>query len=82
MSDWFYLLEPPYIYLILGLSCLIGGVVATCTGRVYGQFGVSASRAEKPAQFWLGVAFYCLSGILCIGIFLHQVFAVSKCVSP
>ena len=82
MSDWFYLLEVPYIYLILGVLFLFGGVIATCTGKIYGWYGDSASRSENPVEFWCTVAISYLSGVIFIGIFLHQVFAVSKGVSP
>jgi hypothetical protein len=46
--------------------------------KTYGRFGVSASRAEKPKDFWGAVAIYYLSGVLFIGYFFYEVHQLSN----
>jgi len=78
MPDLWWLLEPPYIYLILGITFLSAAVASTYTGKTYARFGFSASRAEKPKDFWGAVAIYYLSGVLFIGYFFYEVHQLSN----
>jgi hypothetical protein len=68
------LLNPKFIYLILGVIFLSLAVVSMCSGKAYSGYGGWAYRAKQPAQFWWGVVVMALSAIICIGIYLRSVF--------
>jgi len=72
------LLNPRFPYLMIGIAFLAAAVVFTCTGKAYGRFGVSASRAEGPTQFWWSIAIYYLAGVIFIGIYLYGVYEFSN----
>jgi H+/Cl- antiporter ClcA len=64
MSDWYSLLRPPYIYLILGVISFFAAVVWTCTGRARTRFQGWVYPSKEPTQFWWVVAMYYLGGVL------------------
>ena len=68
MIDWDSLLNPKFIYLILGVIFLSLAVLSTFTGKAYSGYGGWARRAKQPTQFWCGVVVMGLSAIVCIGI--------------
>ena len=68
------LLNPKFIYFILGVIFLSAAVVSTCTGKTIARYKGWVYRAKEPSDFWWGVAIYFLAGILGIGIYLHSVF--------
>jgi hypothetical protein len=74
MPDEDTLLNPKFIYVILGAFFMLATALAVCTGKVYGRFGVSSSRVKEPSDFWWGVAIYFLGGLLCFGTYLRSVF--------
>jgi len=73
MSDLGFLLKPPNIYLVLGVTSFTGVVASICAGktRTWGYGWVY--RDEKPADFWWLIAIYCFGGFLFIGTFLYMV---------
>jgi len=78
MPDLPSLLEPPYIFLILGVITLCVGVVSTCTGETWARYGRVIYRAEEPRQFWQAVATCYIGGVCFIGYFLYQVYSHSN----
>jgi hypothetical protein len=70
VTDWYSLLRPPYIYLILGVVSFSWAMVSTYTGKTWARFGGWVYRAEDSTEFWWIVAIYYLSGVLFVGIFL------------
>ena len=73
MSDPFWLLKPPYIFLILGVISISAAVVFTCTGRVWVRFNGWVYRTKEPRSFWGEVAAYFLVGLFFIGYFLFEI---------
>ncbi len=78
MSDWYLLLQPPYIYLILGVISFSVAVVSTYTGKTYGRYGGWAYRAKEPTQFWWAVVIYYFGGVWFIGFFLYKIYGLSN----
>ena len=72
------LLNPKFPYLMIGVVSLAAAVVFTCTGKAYGRFGVSASRAKEPAPFWWSIAILYLSAVVFIGTYLYGVYESSN----
>jgi hypothetical protein len=75
-QDPFWLLEPPYIYLMFGVACFSAAVAAMCTGKTFSGYGGWAYRAKQPAQFWWTIVIDFLATVLCIGIFLCKVYGL------
>ena len=73
MPDLGSLLNPKFIYLILGVIFLIAAVVSVCTGTTISRSGC-AYRPKEPGDFWGVVSIYFLAGIFFIGIYLCSVF--------
>jgi hypothetical protein len=71
MPDLYYLLRPPYIFLILGVISFSAAVVWTYTGKAWVRFDGWVYRAKEPKWFWWEVALYYLVGVLFIGISLY-----------
>jgi hypothetical protein len=74
MIDWDLLLNPKFIYLILGVIFLSLAVLSTFTGKTYSGRGGWAYRSKEPAQFWWAVAVLYISSVLFIGRYLGSVF--------
>ena len=75
MPDWWHSqINSPYYFLVFGIIFVLAAVVAMCTGKVYGRYGVMSSRAKEPTQFWWGVGMYYIGGICFIGYFLYKVW--------
>jgi hypothetical protein len=72
------LLNPQFPFFVVGAALLAGAVASMCTGKTFGRSGGVASRAKEPTQFWWGVAIYFLGAIVCIGIWLHEVYRLSN----
>jgi hypothetical protein len=68
------LLNPDFIYLLLGIIFLAGAVVSTCTGKTYSGFGGWANRSKEPTQFWWAVAVLYVGSVFCIGKYLGSVW--------
>jgi hypothetical protein len=77
MPDWDSLLNPKFIYFILGFIFLSAAVVSACAGKTIARYKGWVYRAKEPSDFWWGVAIYFLGGIFCIGIYLNSVFPES-----
>ena len=73
------LLNPRFIYLILGVIFLALAVVSICTGKAYSGYGGWACRANQPAQFWWGIVVMGLSALVCTAIYLHSAFPEVIC---
>lgn len=71
MPDWYSLLRPPYVFLILGIISFTAAVVWTCTGKAWVRFHGWVYRAQEPKWFWWEVALYYLVGLGFIGYFLY-----------
>jgi hypothetical protein len=52
MPDEGTLLNPKFIYLILGVTFLSAAVVSTYTGKTIARYAGWVHRAEKPRDFW------------------------------
>ena len=77
MPDFYSLLTPPYIYLVLGALSFSLAVVWTCTGKALTRYHGLVYRAEEPNLFWWVVATYYLIGVGFIGYFLYKVYRLS-----
>ncbi len=77
MPDWYSLLRPPYIYLMLGGIFLSGALASICTGKTYGRYTTFAYRTKEPTQFWGTVVIYALTSFCFIGYFLYKVYGHS-----
>jgi hypothetical protein len=64
------ILEPPRIFLILGVISIIAAVVWISTGKVWVRFNGWVYRAKEPKWFWWQVVLYSIIGIFFIGCFL------------
>jgi hypothetical protein len=78
MPDLHSLLRPPYIYLIFAIVSFSAAVVWTCTGKALVRFRGWVYRAEEPNRFWWEVAMYYLGGVFFIGVFMYQVYGISR----
>jgi hypothetical protein len=78
MSDSFWLLKPPYIFLILGFISISAAVIFTCTGRVWVRFNGWVFRAKEPKWFWWEVALDYLIGLGFVGYFLFKISELSN----
>lgn len=75
MPDWEdELLNPKFIYLILGAIFISGAVVSMCTAKTIARYAGWVRRVEKPNDFGGVVAIYFLGGVVCIGIYLYKVY--------
>lgn len=68
------LLNPNFIYFILGTMFLIAAVVSMCTGKTIARYKGWVYRSKEPNDFWGVVAIYFFGGIICIGIYLRSIF--------
>jgi len=71
------LLNPKFIYLILGVVFLSAAVVSTWAGKTYSGYGGWATRAKEPTQFWWAIAILYLSAALFIGTYLYEAYEFS-----
>jgi hypothetical protein len=74
MTNWDSLLNPKFIYLILGVIFLSLAVVSAFTGKTIARYKGSIYRAKEPIDFWGTVGIYFVGSILFIGTYLHSVF--------
>jgi hypothetical protein len=73
MSDPFWLLRPPYIFLILGVISISAAVVFSFTGKVWVRFNGWVYRAKEPMWLWWEVALDYLIGFGFVGYFLFRI---------
>ena len=66
-------LQPPNIYLIVGIASICVAVAETLTGEGLGGYGRTIERSKDPAKFWRGVAIFYIAGVFGIGSFLYLV---------
>ena len=78
MLDLDSLLEPPYIFLILGVISTSAAVVFTGMGKVWVRLNGWVYRAKEPKWFWWQVALYYLGGVWFIGYFLYKIYGFSN----
>ena len=71
MSHLYWMVTPPYFYLILGPIIMSIGVYSTITGEAPTRVG-PVYRAQKPGEFWFAVAIWYLAGAGCIGYGLYK----------
>ena len=68
------LLNPKFIYFILGVIFLSVAVVSTCAGKTISRSTGWIYRAKNPTDFWWTVAIGFLAAVVCIGIYLRSLF--------
>jgi hypothetical protein len=73
VHDLHSLVEPPYIFLIVGGVFLSAAVFWMYTGRAWVRFNGWVYRAKEPKWFWWQVAVCLLFGIGFIARFLYGV---------
>lgn len=74
MPDLDSLLNPKFIYFILGAIFFIAAVVSMCTGKTIARYKGLIYRAKEPNDFWGVVAVYFFGAIICIAIYLRSAF--------
>jgi hypothetical protein len=74
MPDVDSLLNPKFIYFLLGVILFIVVVISMCTGTTIGRYRGWIYRAKEPNDFWGVVAIYFLGGLICFGIYLRSIF--------
>jgi hypothetical protein len=72
------LLNPNFIYLLLGFVFLCWAIVSTCTGKAYSGRGGWAYRSANPGDFWCSVAVLYLGSIVCIGRYVWSLWSMQK----
>lgn len=73
MSDSFWLLRAPGIFLVLGGVSISAAAFFTCTGKVWVRFNGWVYRAKEPKWFWWEVALDYLIALAFIGYFLFKI---------
>jgi hypothetical protein len=73
MDHFSYLIDRQHRFLLLGIVFLVLSVVFTLSGGTLERFRGIVYRAEDPKRFWGNIAFYCLAGLICIGLYLCQI---------
>jgi hypothetical protein len=73
MFDPLWILRPPYIFLILGVSSISAAIVFTRKGKAWVRFQGWVYRAKEPKWFWWEIALYYLCGIGLIGYYLYLI---------
>ena len=73
MNDLGSFLEPPYIFLILGVIFLSVAVIETYTGKAWVRFNGWVYRDKEPKWFWWQIVVCFLGGAGCIARFLYEV---------
>jgi hypothetical protein len=73
MADPFWILRPPYVFLLLGIASICAAVVFTCKRKVWVRFNGWVHRAEEPKWFWWGVLLYYAGGLYFVGYFLLKI---------
>ena len=77
MRDLHSLQRQPGIYLILAVISFSAAAVWTYIGKAWTRFYGWVNRAEEPTDFWWVVAVYFLGGVLFIGVFMYEGYALS-----
>lgn len=78
MPDEDALLNPKFPYFMVGVAFLAAAVVSTCAGKTIARYRGWVYRTKEPSEFWGVVAIYYLGAIVCIGIYLYEVYELSK----
>lgn len=78
MFETFWLLRPPYIFLLLGVISISAAVLFTGTGKVWVRFNGWVYRAKEPKWFWWEIALDYLIGFCFVGYFLFKISELSN----
>jgi H+/Cl- antiporter ClcA len=74
MPDLDSLLNPKFIYGIIGVIFLAAAVVSTCAGKTIARYSGWVHRAKEPNEFWQVVVIYYLAAVFGIVIYLRSIF--------
>ncbi len=64
-----------HVALIVGVIAIGLALMETLSGESLQGYGQTASRNEKPAEFWKAVATHSLCGVAALGYYLYETFS-------
>lgn len=66
-----YLMARHHVDLVIGVVLMAVVLISILTGRTYVKYHGIVSRADDPKTFWWSVVFYCLLGLVFLGLCLY-----------
>jgi hypothetical protein len=78
MSDPFWFLDPPQVWLTSGMFVTSLAAGFTYIGKVSDHSFGWIERVKDPKGYWLALAAYYLLGLGLIGVYLYKVYGVSN----
>jgi hypothetical protein len=74
MSDTHSLLEPPHIFLIVGVAFMSAAALFAYMGKVWVRLRGWVYRDKEPRRFWVEVAGCFLLGLFFVGYFFRLLY--------